>query len=181
MTMRDRVRPTAAVLARFVVGGIFLIASIDKLQSPGAFADAVRAFHLLPPSLVLPFALVVPWLELLVAGYLLAGFLSRFAASVAILLLLSFVVALASSLLSGDTNHGCGCFGSNAASNPILVFLSGGATVTWWDLIRDLLLIAIAAPVLVCGAGPLSVDSFLQRHRESTDGKLPSTVRRRST
>ena len=148
-----------------MAGGVFLTAGLDKVQSAGAFADAVRAFHLLPPGLVLPFAFIIPWLELLVAGYLLVGFLSRLAASGAILLLLGFVVALGSSLLSGDTNHACGCFGGGADANPVLVFLSGGPTITWWDLTRDILLIALAILVLVRGAGPFSVDALVARRR----------------
>jgi uncharacterized membrane protein YphA (DoxX/SURF4 family) len=154
--------PTAAswglLAARVTVGVIFLIAGLDKVQAPGAFADAVRSYHMLPGALVLPFALVVPWLELLVAGYLLAGFMTRFAAIGAILMLGMFVVALVISLITGNTNRSCGCFGSGATANPILVFLSGGDTITWWDPIRDILLAAFAALLLLYGSGALALD-----------------------
>lgn len=139
------------------------MAGLDKVQAPGAFADAIRAFHLLPPELVLPLAFILPWLELLVAAYLLLGFMTRPATIGAGLLLLGFVVALGSSLATGNTNHACGCFGSGGTVNPILAFLSGGSTITWWDLIRDLLLIGLVALVLVCGPGPLSVDGLIRR------------------
>lgn len=174
--MRDHLLSLAALAGRLVVGGIFLVAGLDKVQAPGAFADAVRAFHLLPPELVLPAALILPWLELLVAGYLLVGFMSRLAAGGAILLLLGFVIALASSLASGDVNHACGCFGSSSAANPVLAFLSGGSTITWWDLIRDLLLIALASLILVRSAGPLSVDSLLNRRRGQSTFEPDSVV-----
>jgi uncharacterized membrane protein YphA (DoxX/SURF4 family) len=163
---RDRAVSIIVPIARVVVGGIFLIAALDKVQAPGAFADAVRAFHLLPPALVLPFALVVPWFEVLVAVYLLAGFLGRLAAGGAIALLLSFEFALGSALARGDTNHACGCFGSGSDANPLLVLLTGGHTITWWDPVRDLLLIALAGAILVWGAGPLSVDVLLGHRRE---------------
>lgn len=49
--------------------------------------------------------------------------------------------------------------------SPATSLLSGGPTITWWDLIRDLLLMALACVVLVRGAGPLSVDALLAVRR----------------
>lgn len=169
----ERVGPVLAPASRLILGATFLIAGIDKAQAPGAFAEAVRAFHLLPPSLVLPFAYILPWLEILVAAYLLAGFMSRLAASGAIVLLGGFVFALGTSLARGDIHHACGCFGSEGSANPILVLLSGGSTITWWDLIRDLLLIGLAALILVLGSGPLSLDALLARRRDEFSDAAP--------
>ena len=165
---RGRVLSALLPAARLIVGGIFLIAGLDKVQAPGTFADAIRAFHLVPAGVVLPMTFILPWLELLVAAYLLIGFFSRLAAAGAILLLFMFVVARGTSLARGDTNHACGCFGSAAHANPVLAFLSGGNRVTWWDLIRDLLLVALSSAVLVWGAGPLSVEAFLACRREES-------------
>jgi len=82
-------RPSAGLRsARLVVGGIWLVAGFDKVQSPGAFADAIRAFHLLPPAMVLPVAYALPWLEILVAAYLVVGFLCRAAAAGSMVLLI---------------------------------------------------------------------------------------------
>src|SRR5579872_4973191 len=132
----------ALPLFRLILGGIFLIAGLDKVLAPGVFADAVRSYHLLPASLVLPFAYLLPWLELLAAVYLLLGFMTRLAAGATGLMLLTFIVALGRALATGDTNHACGCFGTG--TNPVLAFLSGGDTITWWDLIRDLLLLGMS-------------------------------------
>jgi uncharacterized membrane protein YphA (DoxX/SURF4 family) len=164
---RHLLLPSTLVLARLVVGGVFLIAAIDKLQSPGAFSDAIRAFHLLPPQLVLPVAFALPWLELLVSAYLLSGFLTRLGATGAILLLLTFVFALGSSLASGNTNHACGCFGTGDRANPVLAFISGGSTITWWDLIRDFLLVMLSAVILFAGPGRLSLDAMIASFRRS--------------
>jgi uncharacterized membrane protein YphA (DoxX/SURF4 family) len=155
------------VLARLSVGVIFLIAGLDKVQAPGAFADAVRSYHLLPPSLVLLFAYLVPWLEVLAGAYLLVGFMTRWAAAATGAMLAMFVFALGRALATGDTNHACGCFGAGAAANPILAFLSGGDTITWWDLIRDLLLIALSCLLLVWGPGTFSADAILRRRRKA--------------
>jgi uncharacterized membrane protein YphA (DoxX/SURF4 family) len=154
---RDLRRP-ALLIARLLVGGIFLIAAIPKIHAPGAFADAVRAFHLLPPALVLPFSFIVPWLELLVALYLLTGFLSRMGAVGASLLLLMFEVALLDALITGNTAHACGCFGNGSQGNPIVAFLAGGNTVTWWDVTRDAVLLALALAVAWFGPGMLALE-----------------------
>ena len=161
----ERIPGWILLVARLIVGGIFLLAAIDKVQAPAAFADGVRAYHLLPAGLVTPFAYIVPWLELLVAAYLILGALTRVGAAAAIVLLAMFVFALADSLLTGNTNHACGCFGAGKA-NPVLAFLEGGNTITLWDVIRDLILMALSALILVAGPGPLSVDAYLARRRD---------------
>ncbi|HLJ66261.1 MAG TPA: MauE/DoxX family redox-associated membrane protein [Chloroflexota bacterium] len=173
ITLR-RVGPQLLLGARLVLAGIFLIAGVDKVQAPGAFADAVRTYHLLPPGLVLPFAFLVPWLEIAVAAYLLLGYMTRLAAAGAFLMLGMFIVALGKSLATGDTNHACGCFGSSGGANPILAFLSGGETITWWDLIRDIMLAALAAALVVYGAGALSLDGYLRGRRETPPAPTPS-------
>jgi uncharacterized membrane protein YphA (DoxX/SURF4 family) len=162
-------RTLVLLAARLLVGGVFLLASVPKIQSPGSFADAVRAFQLLPPGLVLPFAFVLPWLELLVGVYLIAGFMSRLAALSAIVLLGMFVVALFDALGTGNTAHACGCFGSAGNGNAVLSFLAGGNTVTWWDVIRDVILALCAALVVWWGSGAISVENALARRRESSE------------
>jgi uncharacterized membrane protein YphA (DoxX/SURF4 family) len=162
MRFAHRFGPVLLVLTRVMVGGIFLLAGIDKVQAVGAFADAVRSFHMLPPSLVLPFAHIVPWLEILVGVYLVAGFQTRIGAAGAALLLLAFTGAIANALITGNTNHPCGCFGPNEQGNQIIALLAGGKTVTPWDVIRDLIMIGLAASIAVFGPGLLAMDSWLR-------------------
>jgi uncharacterized membrane protein YphA (DoxX/SURF4 family) len=153
----------ALLVARLLVGGIFLVAAVPKIGDPGGFADAVRAYGLLPAPFVVPFALMLPWLELGVALYLLAGYMTRWAGIGAALLLATFTVAIAHALVTGSTAHACGCFGPGAASNPVLRFLAGGSTVTAWDGIRDLILFALCLLLAWRGAGRWAVDRILAR------------------
>lgn len=152
------IEPWLLLSARLIVGGIFLVAGLTKVTAPGLFADAVRQYHLMPASWAYPFALAVPWLEILAAVYLLAGFLTRIASAACLLMLAVFEFALVQSLVTGHTNHSCGCFGSGAV-NPVLAFLEGGNHITPWDVIRDLILVLLALLIFLFGAGAFSFEN----------------------
>lgn len=151
---------------RIVLGAIFLLAGLTKVQSPGSFAEAIRVYHLLPSGLVAPFALVLPWLEILVAAYLLVGFLSRLAALGSAAMLAMFVIALTDALLTGNTAHACGCFGGGLGANPVLSLIAGGSSIGWWDVFRDLILLGLSLLLVARGAGAYSLDAFLARHKD---------------
>jgi uncharacterized membrane protein YphA (DoxX/SURF4 family) len=152
-----------------LLAAVFLLAGIAKVGDPSGFAAAVRAFHLLPDPLVVPFALVLPWLEILAGLYLVAGFLTRMAAVAVAAMLVMFIVALLDALLTGNTAHPCGCFGST--SNPVVTALAGGDTVGWWDVIRDVILIGFSAALLSLGPGAYSIDAWLARLRGEVNGR----------
>jgi uncharacterized membrane protein YphA (DoxX/SURF4 family) len=155
--------PPALLLARIVVGGIFLAAALPKIGDPGGFADTIRGYGLLPAGLVVPIALMLPWLELVVSLYLLAGYMTRWAGIGGALLLAMFTVALIDALVTGSTAHSCGCFGSSSATNPVLRFLAGGDTITPWDSIRDAILTALCLLIAWRGPGTWAIDSVIER------------------
>lgn len=155
----------ALLAGRLLLAVIFLIAAVGKIQAPTTFVEAVRDFHLLPEALVGPFALTLPWVELLVAFYLLVGFFGRVAAALTAAMLLMFIVALLDALITGNTGHPCGCFG--ATPNAIITALAGGDTVGWWDAIRDIILLCIALAIAWQGSGALSIDERVARRREA--------------
>src|SRR2546422_3976141 len=95
---------------RLVLGTIFIIASIDKIAAPDAFAASVQAYHLAPYALVNLIALVLPWIELLCGTFLIAGVYVRGSSLMVSLLLGMFVIAMISALMR-HLNIDCGCFG----------------------------------------------------------------------
>jgi uncharacterized membrane protein YphA (DoxX/SURF4 family) len=150
---------------RLLLAAVFLLAGISKVLAPTEFIQAVRAFNLLPDPLVAPFALILPWVEILAAVYLIVGFLGRPAAVATAAMLLMFIVALLDALVTGNTGHPCGCFGST--SNPVITALAGGDSVGWWDVIRDVILLAIALALVWRGPGELSIDEWVASRREA--------------
>ena len=98
------------MIARWLLAGILLAAGVLKLGDPGAFADGLEGFHLLPLPLVVPLALAVPLFEILTAAALLGGRFRSAGSLSACLLTAAFVVFYAWAVVRGIDVH-CACFG----------------------------------------------------------------------
>lgn len=51
--------------ARIFLGLVFVVASVDKIIHPKAFAEIIYNYQILPGSLINLTAIILPWLELL--------------------------------------------------------------------------------------------------------------------
>jgi len=111
---------------RLLVGAIFLAASIDKILDPGAFAQVVYNYQILPDSLINVTAIVLPSLELVLGSLLILGRWLPGTVVLANLLFLAFFSSLLFNLARGLDVH-CGCFSSSTQGNP----------TTIWYLVRD--------------------------------------------
>jgi uncharacterized membrane protein YphA (DoxX/SURF4 family) len=98
-----------------LIGLVFIIASIDKIAAPDAFAASIEAYHLVPTAVINLMAITIPWVELFVGIFLLAGVSLRGSSLLAAVLLGVFSVAIISALLRGLTID-CGCFGKEHAT-----------------------------------------------------------------
>jgi putative oxidoreductase len=103
------------LLSRMVLGSIFIVASVDKITSPEAFAVSIEAYRLLPLSLVNIAALIIPWVELLCGVFLLAGVLVRASAVLTGAMLVVFLGGILAAMARGLTID-CGCFGPSHAT-----------------------------------------------------------------
>ncbi len=114
-----------------------IFAAVPKLSDPVAFAQVVEAYGLLPDTLLLPAAVMLPFFELIAAFLLIRGRISGLWISA--LLMFLFIAVLSYGIWLG-LDIDCGCFGpedieSKAFSNLRLA------------LIRDVLL---CIPLLYC-------------------------------
>ncbi len=105
------------LLSRLILGMVFIVASIDKIALPEAFAASIQAYDLLPIGIINILALVIPWMELLCGIFLVTGMLVRSSSAVVSVLLGVFVIAMVSALLRNLTID-CGCFGK-AYATPV--------------------------------------------------------------
>ncbi|MGE4293798.1 MAG: MauE/DoxX family redox-associated membrane protein [Desulfovibrio sp.] len=111
---------------RPLVGVIFVLASFDKLQHPGAFAAIVENYRILPALFVNPVAVVLPWVEFLCGLGLILNVMARGASLVAAVLMAIFLCALGFNLYRG-LDVACGCFSTDPTA-------TGNAL---WYLLRD--------------------------------------------
>lgn len=136
--------------SRLVLGGIFIAASITKLQDQSGFVDDVVRYGILPDVLAQLYGIIVPWLELFIGCSLVLGIFSRLASAVSIPLIISFIVA-SSYRLVNSAGGSCGCFGE-------VITLSYPASLT---LDAVMLLTALLLLLNKVGAGFLSIGSLV--------------------
>lgn len=114
--------PHAVLLVRLLVGGQFVFAAVTKLPLLSQFVGIVQSYGLLSEPLATAYGLTLPWAELLVGCYLIAGILIRPSAAVSILIGTSFMVANVSALVRGEQYCGS-CFGE-AIPLPVALALA---------------------------------------------------------
>ena len=64
-----RLLPVFLITLRLVLGVTLIWAGLAKIPEPGLFAQTVRAYNVLPIALVNPFAVVMPWVEV-ISGFM---------------------------------------------------------------------------------------------------------------
>ena len=84
------------VLARVVVGGVWLYAGALKLPHPETSVTAVRAYQLLPTGTAGTVGHLLPMLEIVVGGCLVVGLLVRLTGGVSAVLQAAFIVGIVS-------------------------------------------------------------------------------------
>jgi uncharacterized membrane protein YphA (DoxX/SURF4 family) len=135
---------TLLVIGRVALGVIFLIAAYAKLHFAGEwhlrdyqffFAMAIDSYKMLPISAVQLMAQVLPWFELVLGIFLIAGIGLRVIGTITSGLLLVFIGAMTRAKILG-LEINCGCFGNNEKL--------GAAT-----LIRDSSLLVLALAVTI--------------------------------
>jgi putative oxidoreductase len=111
------------VVFRLVVGGVFIWAGVLKVVDPLGFAQSIMNYRLFPNMLAFIIALVLPWVEVIAGGLLIAGLFRRSSALLISLMLIAFIGLVALALARGiDTS--CGCFGSFSRRADISLILT---------------------------------------------------------
>jgi putative oxidoreductase len=130
-------------LCRWTVAGIFLAAAVPKILDPAGFASDISHYALVPDILVNAQAVILPWIEAVLALALLAGFAVEGGLVLSGLLFAVFLAALGQAWVRGlDIN--CGCFGHTEARDNVgiaflrdLGFLSLGLLALWLRVRRN--------------------------------------------
>jgi uncharacterized membrane protein YphA (DoxX/SURF4 family) len=130
------VKSWVSLVARLVLGCVMLVAGALKVTDPETAAQAVRAYELLPESLVQPVGWGLPFLEIAIGLLLIVGFGVRASAVAAGAFLIVFIAAVSSAWARG-LSIDCGCFGGGGQVAP-------GQTKYLQEILRDLGLLVLA-------------------------------------
>jgi uncharacterized membrane protein YphA (DoxX/SURF4 family) len=154
------VREWIGLVLRLVVGGVWIAAGAVKVTDPAQSVQAVRAYQLLPSSLVSPVGQLLPVVEIVIGVMLVVGLLTRGAALISAVLLGLFIVGIVSVWARG-INIDCGCFGGGGADPD-------AASQYPWEIARDAALLAASVVLVWLRSTRLSLDNVLFRRTAVT-------------
>ena len=141
------------LLARAVVGVVWVVAGWLKLPDPTENVRAVRAYRLLPEAVVPTIGHLLPMIEIAVGACLLLGLLTRLMAVFSTVLLVAFIVGISWAWAHGLEIE-CGCFGGGGPA-------AGASDKYPWEIARDTGLLLLAALTVWRPTTPFALDNRL--------------------
>jgi protein-disulfide isomerase/uncharacterized membrane protein YphA (DoxX/SURF4 family) len=133
---------------RLFLAAIWIWAAWSKLGDPRHFVQTVRAYDATPEWLSKTIGYGLPVLELTLAVLLVLGLIVRYAAAVSALLFTVFLIGIVQAAVRGIKIE-CGCFGGGGTSE---------STNYTWEILRDIVLLALAAHLVKWPRSKFSVD-----------------------
>ncbi len=143
------------LVARLLLAGVWFASGLVKAADPAQTKVAVQAYRLLPDSVAVTVAAVLPYLEIAVGVILVLGLATRLGGILSGLLLIAFLIGVISAAARG-LSIDCGCFGGGGQ-------VAAGATAYTVEILRDSGLLIAAVYLVVRPSSWLSVDR-LARH-----------------
>ncbi len=121
-------------VAAIILAVVFAAAALPKIANPADFALAIYRYQLPGAGLINPLAILLPWVELAVAGAILIPRLRPGASLLLLLMLAGFTAGIVSALHRG-LDIACGCFTVNPEAKHAGLL----------SIVRNILLLACAA------------------------------------
>lgn len=141
------------LLARLVVGGVWLVAGALKIATPSASINAVQAYRILPSSVAEWVGVALPAVELVIGLALVLGVVVRGAAVLSAVLLVAYIAAIASVWARGIAID-CGCFGGGGIDPDAVSKYP-------WEIARDAALLIASLLLVRLRRTPLALDALL--------------------
>lgn len=139
----------AMLVARVVLGVVWIVAGVIKLPDPAGSVRAVRAYQLLPEAVVPAVGYGLPLLEIVLGALLVLGVAVRIGAIVSAVLLGAFLIGVTSAWARG-LSIDCGCFGGGGA-------VASDQTRYGTEVLRDGALIVVAGVLIRWPASRLAL------------------------
>ena len=158
-------QPWTTLIARLVLGGVLLVAGGLKVINPTESANATAAYKILPTSLAHLVGYALPWVEVIIAIFLILGYMVRPAAVLGGLIMLVFIAAIISVWARGMLID-CGCFGGGGELDPSL---AAQVHRTYFiEIMRDLGLALCALYLYLFPYGKISIEKYQEPELVST-------------
>lgn len=139
------------LIIRVLAGALFIAAGASKAGHFNDLAAAIAGFRLLPEALIGPLAVVLPFFEIALGAYLVAGLFTRAAAIIGAVQLTIYAAAIASAVVRHIPAN-CGCFGPGDT-----------AVADWPHVAADLALAAVCALLALRAPGALAIDNRMRK------------------
>ncbi|MGO1384801.1 MAG: DoxX family protein [Arachnia sp.] len=159
-------RDWVGLVARLILGVVFLYAGVTKIIDIPLFQLSIRAYQLLPELWMADIlGYILPVVEIITALLLIAGLLTRGAATVTLLMLTSFIIGIGW-VWSQGISIDCGCFGTGGEVSPEdtnypmkIAENVGMSALCIWLMVRPRSLLSLDR--LLLGPLPVASDSDL--------------------
>jgi uncharacterized membrane protein YphA (DoxX/SURF4 family) len=161
-------RAWIGTVLRLVLSGILFWSGLAKLlETDQTRREAILAYRVFPPSWVDFLGWALPAVEVGLGALLLIGLFTRFAAIGTALLMLGFIVGIASVWIRGYSID-CGCFGGGGNVSE-----EGKAARYTAEILRDLLFLGMAVWLVAWPTTKLALDrpplTFDDDYDDTTD------------
>ncbi len=123
-----------------VLGMIFLISGLLKIEDGESFIGSVRSFGLLPEFFVPTVSIIIIVTEVVCGALLMVGTRRKEVTAVLFVMMLIFTAAVVNALFAGGDQM-CGCFGGRYSSQ-----------IDRWTVLRNIVLIVLLAGLYRAGS-----------------------------
>ena len=148
--MRDYINNKYFILAlRILLGGFLIYTAQIKIIQTEEFAQAIRAYDIIPSSISMLPAIFFPWIEMFSGLFLMVGLYTRSSALIALSLLTVFTVNVLIAILRG-LEIDCGCGAS----------IAGIEKVSWAKILENSFLIILLIRINLTKMFFLAVDNI---------------------
>lgn len=138
------------LIVRLLLGALFVFAGASKVGHFNDLAAAIAGFRILPGPVIGPLAVLLPFFEIGLGLYLIAGLFTRAAAVAGAIQLTIYAGAIASAVVR-HIPAACGCFGPQDT-----------AAADWPHVAADLGLAAICALLAWRAPGSFALDTRMR-------------------
>lgn len=152
---------------RLILGVTLLVAGLLKVTRLDASIQSVRLYQLLPWEITSVVGTALPIIEIVAGLLLITGTFTRISAAVGSLLMVAFIIGIASVWARGISID-CGCFGGGGE-------VEASQTQYPLEIARDLGLLLAGAWTVWRPRSPFAVDNWLFGPVEPTDADATPT------